>query len=233
MMGAVHDSKRSRKFASRMRRASFGALIFMSLAVSLLAVMFAFRTLSQKFESPYLEGLYVHIFASVFALALGPFQFSATLRRARIKLHRQLGRLYLGVGVLAGGVSGLFVAFYSPNQFSIRVSFACLAVVWLYTGLHAYRTIRARDIAAHRRWMIRNFALTFAAVTFRIIRPLLFLGLGIPDGLASELAAWLCWVPNLLAVELWLNRTRPSIDAIATGNPAMSLESSATSADVR
>lgn len=225
-MGAV-DRKRSRKFASVMRLAGFGVLIALSLSVCILAVLYAFRPLPHKSQSPYLEGLYVHIFASVFALALGPFQFSSRLRRTRIRLHRWLGRLYLGVGVLAGGVSGLFIAFYSPNQFSIRLSFACLAVAWLYTGLHAYRTIRARDIEGHRRWMLRNFALTFASVTFKITRALLFLGLGLSDGRASELAAWLCWIPNLLIVEMWINRPRRSFDAIATGSSAMSLESSA------
>ncbi len=232
MMGAADDSMRRRGFSFNMRRASLGLLVFLSLAVSALAVKFAFRPLSQEIQSPHLQWLYVHIFASVFALALGPFQFSATLRKARIRLHRLLGRLYLGVGVVAGGVSGLLVAFYSPNQFSIRLSFACLALVWLYTGLRAYRAIRVRDIEAHRRWMIRNFALTFAAVTFRIIRPLLVGGFGIPDELGSELAAWLCWIPNLLAVELWLSRPQRTIDAIKIGNPGMSLESNA-STDVR
>jgi hypothetical protein len=33
-----------------------------------------------------------------------------------------------------------------------RLGFACLALAWLYTGAQAYLAIRARDIAAHRRW---------------------------------------------------------------------------------
>ncbi len=39
---------------------------------------------------------------------------------------------------------------------------------WLYTGAQAYLSIRRRDVVAHRRWMIRNYALTFAAVTLRL-----------------------------------------------------------------
>jgi HlyD family secretion protein len=41
----------------------------------------------------------------------------------------------------------------------------------------------ARDIAAHRRWMVRNFALTFAAVTLR-----LWLPSAMASGVAFELA---------------------------------------------
>src|SRR5688572_2294386 len=51
--------------------------------------------------------IYVHVFAAFFALALGPFQFSTRLRTARLGLHRWMGRLYLGIGVLLGGISGL------------------------------------------------------------------------------------------------------------------------------
>lgn len=39
--------------------------------------------------------IYTHIFASAVALILGPFQFSASLRRRFTSLHRQSGRVYL------------------------------------------------------------------------------------------------------------------------------------------
>jgi hypothetical protein len=44
------------------------------------------------------------------------------------------------------------------------LGFGILAVLWFLTGLEAYRTVRRGNIEAHRRWMIRNFALTLAAV---------------------------------------------------------------------
>lgn len=51
---------------------------------------------------------------------------------------------------------------------SHTLGLAGLALAWLYTGLRAYLAIRARDIAAHRCWMVRNFALAFASVTLRL-----------------------------------------------------------------
>jgi uncharacterized membrane protein len=146
-------------------------------------------------------GIYAHIFAAVFALALGPFQFSAKLRTRHLALHRWLGRLYLGVGVLVGGVSGLFMATKAFGGLTAHSGFAILALGWLYTGLRAYTAIRAGNIAAHRHWMFRNFALTFAAVTLRIWLPL-FMAAGITFEVGYPLIAWLSWVPNLFVAEL-------------------------------
>ena len=149
--------------------------------------------------------VYLHVFASVFALGLGPFQFWTRLRTARPTLHRWSGRLYLGLGVLVGGLAGLSLAFHAFGGPVARAGFACLALAWLYTGLRAWLAIRARDIASHRRWMVRNFALTFAAVTLRIWIPLSVVG-GIPFESAYPIIAWLCWVPNLLVAEFVFTR---------------------------
>lgn len=48
--------------------------------------------------------------------------------------------------------------------------------------------------------MVRNLALTLAAVTLRIYSPLLTVT-SVPFELAYPLVAWLCWVPNLLVSE--------------------------------
>jgi uncharacterized membrane protein len=152
-------------------------------------------------------GIYSHVFGSVMALALGPFQFSARLRARAPGLHRWLGRLYLGVGVLVGGLSGFYMALHAFGGPLSRVGFAVLALLWIHSGLRAYVSIRAGEVAAHRRWMIRNFALTFAAVTLRVYLPG-SMALGIEFERAYPVIAWLCWVPNLVAAEWLLARVR-------------------------
>lgn len=147
--------------------------------------------------------IYWHIFASAVALLLGPLQFSARLRAARPAWHRWMGRLYLGIGVLIGGAAGLIVGLHAFGGVIARSGFACLAVAWLFTGFRAFRDIRAGDVASHRRWMVRNFALTFAAVTLRLWLPAA-VALGARFETAYALIAWLCWVPNLLVAELLL-----------------------------
>jgi Predicted membrane protein (DUF2306) len=44
--------------------------------------------------------VYTHVFGSLVALALVPLQFSSRLRSRRLALHRWIGRLYPGGGVL-------------------------------------------------------------------------------------------------------------------------------------
>jgi hypothetical protein len=78
-----------------------------------------------------------------------------------------------------------------------KLGFASLAVLWLYTGLRAFLAIRRGEVSEHRRWMVRNFSLTLAAVTLRILLPLSGIA-GIPFEVAYPAIAWLCWVPNLL-----------------------------------
>ena len=197
-----------------MRLISFIALVILALGISGYAIfVYGFLPLGSlvhpdmrvNFEAHSL-GIYTHVFASAVALALGGFQFSTTLRKSKIELHRWLGRIYLSVGVLLGGLSGLYMATHAFGGNVARLGFASLAVAWLYSGLRAYLAIRIRDIASHRRWMVRNFALTFAAVTLRIYLPASMVA-GVEFGFAYQLIAWLCWIPNLIVAEVLFNRT--------------------------
>lgn len=151
--------------------------------------------------------IYLHVFTSVLAMALGPLQFSTRLRRTYPALHRWSGRIYLGVGVLAGGLSGLYIAQFAHGGLVSQLGFSALALLWLYTGLRAYRAIRQRKLDEHRRWMVRNYALTLAALTLRLYVPLALLA-QLEFALAYSAIAWLCWVPNLLLAEWRFVRAR-------------------------
>jgi uncharacterized membrane protein len=196
-----------------MRHAGFIVLLLLSLVVASYAfVVYTFLPLGAALDPEmranfegHRVGIYTHIFAATLALAIGPLQFSARLRSKYTKLHRWSGRVYLGIGVLAGGSAGLYMAAHASGGVVARLGFACLALAWLYTGYRAYDAIRIRDINSHQRWMTRNFALTFAAVTLRLWLPA-GLMLGIPLALAYPVIAWLSWVPNLLVAELFFNQ---------------------------
>ena len=109
---------------------------------------------------------YAHRVGGVVAILIGPLQFSSRIRDRNLGLHRWLGRVYLAaVGV--GGIGGLAMAPVAYGGLSARVGFAMLAVLWLLSGAIAYVRIRQGDVAAHRRWMTRCYALTFATATLR------------------------------------------------------------------
>jgi uncharacterized membrane protein len=210
----VKPDPRSHLHSNLMRRTGFGALVFLSLGVVGYAIaVYALLPLGAAthpdmratFESHHRLAFYAHVFGSAFALALGPFQFWARLRASRPALHRWSGRLYLGVGVLVGGMGGLVVAFNAFGGPFARAGFACLAALWLFSGFRAYQAIRSRDIVAHRRWMVRNFALTFAAVSLRLWLPGMVIS-GVSFHVAYAAVAWLCWVPNAIIAEALFNR---------------------------
>jgi uncharacterized membrane protein len=156
-----------------------------------------------------------HVLGAGIAMLIGPFQFSSRLRARAVNVHRWLGRIYLSA-VLIGGIGGFMLAMIASGGLVARVGFALLAVVWLVSGLQAYVAVRRGDLVRHRRWMIRNFALTFAAVTLRLHLPLLTFGFGVPFDEAYPVVAWLAWVPNLIVAE-WLlleprGRTAPQVE---------------------
>jgi uncharacterized membrane protein len=148
---------------------------------------------------------WAHAFGGAIAALIGPFQLITRLRTTRPKVHAWMGRTYL-LAVLAGGLSGLYFGPQSSAGIVGSVGFTTLAVFWLYSGAQAYIAIRRGDVQAHRRWMLRNFALTFGAAALRIELPLLIILGGLSFPAAYTVVAWLSWVPNWLIVEAWLRR---------------------------
>lgn len=158
---------------------------------------------------------YLHIAFAGIALLVGPLQFVSRWRRRAPRLHRVLGRVYL-VGVGVGALTGLVISTASSVAFLGFFGFGTLAVLWAWTGWKAYRAIRAGRVAEHQAWMIRCFALTYAAVTLRLWVGVLvavqtpFAGPDADPGVLFETAyapvAFLCWLPNVVIAECLIAR---------------------------
>lgn len=160
--------------------------------------------------------LFVHAGLAGTAMLLGPTQFLRRLRARWPRLHRWMGRTYV-FACLSGGSAGLILALGSTAGPIASAGFGTLAAVWMIATAQAWRMALARRFDEHRRWMFRSFALTFAAVTLRLYLPLAAL-LGLPWIDAYRAISFLCWVPNLVVVELYLARRR----ALAQAAPAIS-----------
>jgi uncharacterized membrane protein len=176
--------------------------------------------------------LVTHIFTATVALVLGPLQFMARVR-ARRRLHRTIGRTYLLAGVLPSAVATIPVAIWSGRPVT-QIGLTTAAVLWLVTGALAYRAARRRDFAAHRAWMMRNYALTFLAVTSRILVPLMLLA-QIPFGTVAAgsigeraptmipIGQTLGWIVNLVVAELLIRRSaRPPVSRGVAARPPAS-----------
>jgi len=196
---------------------------FLSLGVALVSWRFLAMGLDAAFpEMPShiadsKQSFYLHIIASPIALALGVFQFLPGLRKKRPCFHRWTGRIY-GFAILIGGASGLVLALGSFDRPVAAVGFGLLAIVWIGVTGRAIQLAMTRQFAAHRRWMYRSMALTFAAVTLRLILPVLHFGADMDYAEASSYVAWACWVPNLIIIELWLRKSRKA-SALAEASP--------------
>lgn len=114
----------------------------------------------------------MHAVPASLALLLGPFQFLAGFRNRFPNWHRYMGRIY-AMAVVTGSIAGFVSALMSTSGIPAQVAFILLASAWFFTMVKGYQTARARRFADHRVWMVRNYALTFAAVLLRV-----FLGLG-------------------------------------------------------
>lgn len=186
------------------KRALWPMMAVLAVAVSLYATALLF---APQLRPPFLRtsplplALMVHFAGGGLALALGPFQLRTGPRARRSTLHRFLGRVYV-VAILVGGIAGLAMAFVSQGGVVAHVGFGLLAVCWLAATIQAFLSIRRGAVLAHQQWMIRSFALTFAAVTLRLYLPL-SMAFGIPFDVSYPVIAWACWVPNLLVAE-WL-----------------------------
>ena len=143
-----------------------------------------------------------HVVGSLIALLLGPWQFVKTIRGRWPKLHRWMGRTYM-VAVLFGGIGGFIIAWTTTAGPIAVGGFATLAVLWLYVTGRGYQTARAGRYIEHRKWMVRSFALTAAAISLRM-------GLPIAPALGFEFVtgyialSWGCWLFNLGVAEIYL-----------------------------
>lgn len=183
--------------------------LFALLALAVAAYAFSFLYRPFETGNPFaaqfaVSGVDVplHFFIAGLALVLAPVQLSAGLRRRLPALHRFSGWLY-AVAVLVGSVSGFSLALHAQGGVPSRVAFILMSLLWPFlTGMGIWRAIRG-DYASHRRWMCRSVALTYSAVTLRLI-----LGIGIamqwPFMPVYIAAAWLGWSINLAVCELIL-----------------------------
>jgi len=187
-----------------------GTVAVLSVAIALVSYRYLTASetrapgiLANAFADPFLV---IHVVGGATALLVSPLQFVARFRSPRPGFHRLVGRVYV-VGCVAGGLAGIPLALGSTAGPMAAAGFGTLALLWLVTTWRGWRCAVERRFAEHRAWMLRSWALTMAAVTLRLYLPLIpVLGIDFADGYRA--IAWLCWVPNVVAVEAYLRWPR-------------------------
>jgi uncharacterized membrane protein len=149
----------------------------------------------------------LHFFAAGLALVLAPLQLAGWVRRRAPRLHRLAGWTYMAA-ILVGGVSGLSLSFEAQGGPLARAGFFTLALLWPLVTAQGVRSAVAGDHVRHREWMSRSVALTFGAVTLRVMLVVGFGMLDYPFMVVYATAAWAAWLLNLGVCELILRWPR-------------------------
>ncbi len=154
-------------------------------------------------------GIYPHALFGGIALLLGPLQFHPRVQR-RAALHRRIGLTYVTMAMLVGAV-GVYMAVFSYGGIVTHLGFGFLGALTLLTTSAALRYAKAGDYRKHREWVMRSFAMIFAAPTQRLWLITLMVANQGDFDFAYPWSSWLCWVVNLAVAE-WLiarDRKRP------------------------
>jgi uncharacterized membrane protein len=162
--------------------------------------------------------LVLHVVAAAVYVIAGAFQFPARLRRRHRRWHRRAGRVLIVAG-LAVAASGLWMTLFYPGAPGGDLLWTARLIAASATGASlvlGFTAIRRRDIAAHRAWMIRAYALAVAAGTQTLTQ-------GVGEGIfgTHELSTGLSvssgWVINAAVAE-WAIRRGTSTSRSAHGS---------------
>lgn len=153
----------------------------------------------------------LHILSAGVYAVLGAFQFAPVFRRSKPGWHRAAGRL-LVLGGLLVGLSGLWMTLFYPIPYggkllyALRLLFGSAMVVSILLGFVA---ILRGEVARHRAWMIRGYAIGLGAGTQALT---LMAGewiAGPPSELGEALLNGAGWAINLAAAEWAIRRFAP------------------------
>jgi hypothetical protein len=161
--------------------------------------------------------LVVHIVASAVFALVGVLQLVPRFRRRHRVWHRRAGRVLAGAGLLVAATAVWITLTYAPQPgtgdllYVVRLLVGSAMAACLVLGLTA---IRRRDVAAHRAWMVRAYALGLGAGTQVLTSGIggAIVGTGV---LAGDLGKVAGWVVNVVVAE-WVVR-RSAVTARPSG----------------
>jgi len=158
----------------------------------------------------------LHVIPGAIYLALAPFQFVTLIRSRWIDYHRWMGRLLVLIGLLVGA-SALFIAIVIPFSGWVEsVINGFFALLFVYSMIRGYLSIRAKQIDIHREWMIRAFALGLAIATMRLIFIPVLIIAGNPShdqiAMLSIVSFTIAFTLHIGLAEIWIRTTRNDLD---------------------
>ena len=148
-------------------------LFFLLIALSVLTVIvvdesFLLRPNDPEWThiAPFRWLLLVHGLLGATALLIGPFQFSERLRTARPKVHRWMGRTYVGAVFVSAPVAS-WIGFHLEGPATSPEQIAQGGFWFLCTAIGLICALR-RNFQIHRMWMMRSYGFCLVFVFSRV-----------------------------------------------------------------
>ncbi|KAL3929985.1 MAG: hypothetical protein SGBAC_011969 [Bacillariaceae sp.] len=112
-----------------------------------------------------------HMICGVFLQALGPIQLIPAFRRKYVRVHRILGRIYIGAALGASSLATVYVLLYRTSRQWIHedIGNVIFGVAVFGSACMSLWYIRKGDIPNHQIWSVRLFLAVFGATLFRIV----------------------------------------------------------------
>lgn len=161
----------------------------------------------QVANNPYwMAFFYIHIFSITFCLLAGLTQFSSRLLAESRNLHKVIGKIYV-YNILIINVPACFVLGLFSNGGLIGITgFLIQDVLWAYFTIAAVISVKKGNISRHKMYMTLSYAVTTTAITFRIIKNLLYNETRHDYELFYGLNVWAALLINLFIAYLILRK---------------------------
>ena len=150
----------------------------------------------------------VHILPGALFLVLTPLQFLPRIREKHLQVHRWMGRVLVVSGLIIG-TTALVMSYKmnigGPNETAATTLFG---ILFLFCLIKAYLHIRRKEVARHREWMIRAYAIALGVATTRPIVGAFFAFRRLTPHEFFGIAFWLGFTTTFLVAEWWIDYTR-------------------------
>ncbi|WP_072406046.1 DUF2306 domain-containing protein [Chryseobacterium limigenitum] len=117
---------------------------------------------------------YIHIFSIIFCLLAGLTQFSNHFLTENHKLHKIIGKIYVYNILIINFPACFVLALFSNGGIIGITGFLLQNFLWVYFTTLAVIYIKKGNIDKHRIFMILSYSITTTAITFRIIKNLVY-----------------------------------------------------------
>lgn len=146
-----------------------------------------------------------HVMLALPVVFGAPLQFLPKLRQSMPHVHRWIGNAYV-IGASGAALLAIYLGATIEYEGS-RLSLVMTGALWLFFTLAAWRAAVARNVTAHRAFMIRSYTLALVLVWLRLMydfQDYLFFYVT-DENLRDATREWASWVVPLLVVEFWIS----------------------------